>query len=302
MLDSWRDGPARRAIEDFVRRTTDPASPDWIPPEERVAVSDNDGTLWCEKPMPIQLDFTVRRLAALAQGDPGLREKQPYRAAYEHDTAWFGAAMVKHYRGDDADLGLLKAAVTRAFDAIPVDEYHLMVREFFAHADHPVLHRRYRDCGFAPMVELLGCLGANGYTVYIASGGDRDFMRPVAGEMYGVPPERVIGSALGLDYRDGTLHYRAEMDVFDDGPEKPVRIWSRIGRRPVVAIGNANGDLPMLEFAGGDHRALRLVVRHDDAAREVDDSGGAEDLLARAAADGWTVVSMRDDWECVFRD
>ncbi|MCD2198101.1 haloacid dehalogenase-like hydrolase [Actinomycetospora endophytica] len=300
-LDSWRDGPARRAIEDFVRRTTDPSSPVLIPPEERVVVTDNDGTLWCEKPMPIQLDFTVRRLAALAHADPTLRGTEPYRAAHEGDTRWFGAAMVKHYRGDDADLGLLKKALTSAFGAVAVEEYDRSVREFFRAAQHPTLGRPYRTCGFAPMVDLLTYLAAHGFTVYIASGGDRDFMRPVAGGLYGVPPERVIGSALGLEYRDTRLLYRPEMDFFDDGPEKPVRIWSRIGRRPVISIGNANGDLPMLEFSdGGGHPALRLVVRHDDGEREFDDSSGAEDLLARAADEDWTVVSMRRDWDRVF--
>ncbi|MEJ2890881.1 HAD family hydrolase [Actinomycetospora aeridis] len=300
MLASWRDGPARRAIEDFVRRTTDPSSPEVIPAEERIVVTDNDGTLWCEKPMPIQLDFLVRRLGVLATADPSLRDQQPYQAAYERDTRWLGAAMVKHYRGDDTDLGLLKAAVTSAFDAVEVEEYDRAVRAFFAEADHPTLGRPYRACGFVPMVELLRYLEAHDFTVYIASGGDRDFMRPIAPELYGVPPERVIGSALGIDYRDGRLLYRAEMDFFDDGPEKPVRIWSRIGRRPVIAIGNANGDLPMLEFAGVGLPALRLVVRHDDAERETADSGGAEELLARAAREGWTVISMKDDWERVF--
>jgi phosphoserine phosphatase len=302
VLASWREGPTRRAIEAFVARVTDPASPDHIPPEERIAVTDNDGTLWCEKPMPIQLDFLVRRLGELAAADPALRGKQPYKAAYERDSRWMGAAMVKHYHGDDADLGLLKKAVTSAFDAVEVEQYDHAVRAFFAEADHPTLERPYRTCGFAPMVDLLDHLTAHGFTVYIASGGDRDFMRPVAQDLYGVPPERVIGSALGIDYRDGDLLYRAEMDFFDDGPEKPVRIWSRIGRRPVVAIGNANGDLPMLEFAGGRHPALRLVVRHDDAEREFDDPSGAEDLLARAASDGWTVISMKDDWERVFAE
>jgi phosphoserine phosphatase len=300
VLASWRDGPARRAIEDFVRRTTDPGSPDHVSRPERVVVTDNDGTLWCEKPMPIQLDFLVRRLGELADENPSLRGQQPYRAAYERDTHWLGAAMVKHYRGDDADLGLLKKAVTSAFDAVEVEVYDAAVRAFFAGADHPTLRRPYRTCGFTPMIELLRYLEAHDFTVYIASGGDRDFLRPIAPELYGVPPERVIGSALGIDYRDGTLSYRAEMDFFDDGPEKPVRIWSRIGRRPVIAIGNANGDLPMLEFAGGGLPALRLVVRHDDAEREFDDAAGAEELLARAERDDWTVISMRDDWERVF--
>ena len=304
-LDLWADGSTRDAVVGFVARVTDEGGPDYLEPARRVAVHDNDGTLWCEKPMPIQLDFTVRRLAEMARDDSSLRDRQPYKAAFEGDVAWMGAAMVKHYQGDDADLGLLMAAVTAAFDTVGVDEYDARVTAFFSAADHPRLSRPYRTCGYAPMVQLLRYLEQHGFTNYIASGGDRDFMRPVAGDLYGIPPERVIGSALGLTYRqDGDrneLLYKAAMDFFDDGPEKPVRIWSRIGRRPVLAVGNSNGDLPMLEFAGGpDATALRVLVRHDDPEREFAYDAGAEDALARAADRGWTVVSMRDDWTTVF--
>jgi hypothetical protein len=143
---------------------------------------------------------------------------------------------------------------------------------------------------------LLCYLGANGFTTYIASGGDRDFMRPVTNAIYGIPPERVIGSSNALRYEDGSLFYKAEPDVFDDGPVKPVRIWSRIGRRPLLAAGNANGDLEMLEFASG----LRLLVVHDDAEREFDYQAGAERVIEHARAHGWTAVSVKDDWATVF--
>jgi len=157
------------------------------------------------------------------------------------------------------------------------------------------------------MVELLRYLEANGFATYIASGGDRDFMRVVADEMYGIPPERVIGSALAIDYletEDGNdVLYKSEMDFFDDGPTKPVRIWSRIGRRPLVAVGNSNGDLQMLRFAHGPARTgLRLLLLHDDAEREFDYTAGAEDALARAREKGWTVISIKDDWTTVFAD
>jgi phosphoserine phosphatase len=305
LLASWADGAARAAIVEFVERVTAPGGDDHVPPAERVAVFDNDGTLWCEKPMPIQLDFTVRRLAEQARDDPALRERQPYKAAFEQDLHWMGAAMVKHYRGDDGDLTLLKAAVERAFEAVSVQDYDRRVTSFLDQAVHPTLGHPYRACGYLPMVELLRYLEANGFTNYIASGGDRDFMRPVAEQLYGIPPERVIGSALGLTYREegdgGELLYKAAIEFFDDGPEKPVRIWSRIGRRPLLAFGNSNGDLPMLAFAGGpDRPALRLLLLHDDADREFDDRGGAEQALDRAAADGWTVVSIRHDWRVVF--
>ena len=181
------------------------------------------------------------------------------------------------------------------------------VRSFFDGATHPVLHRPYVACGYEPMIELLRYLEANGFTTYLASGGDRDFMRVIAGGLYGVPPERVIGSSLTLDYREdgeaSDVLYKAGMEFFDDGPTKPVRIWSRIGRRPILAFGNSNGDVPMLAFAGGPEQpALRLLLLHDDAEREFDYTAGAEDALERAARDGWTVVSIKNDWETVFGD
>lgn len=304
-LSLWADGPSTSAIRDFVARVTDEGGPDFVEPPARVAVFDNDGTLWCEKPMPIQLDFTVRRLSEMASDDVALQRRQPYKAAYEHDLHWMGAAMVKHYNGDDGDLHLLMDAVTAAFEALTVEEYDRRVTAFFHEADHPTLERSYRACGYAPMVQLLRFLEANGFTTYIASGGDRDFMRPVAGHLYGIPPERIIGSALGIDYRatgDRTdLLYKAAMDFFDDGPEKPVRIWSRIGRRPILSVGNSNGDLPMLAFSGTPSSpALRILILHDDGDREFDYVAGAEQALEQARQQDWTVVSMKHDWTDVF--
>ncbi len=170
-------------------------------------------------------------------------------------------------------------AMSKAFEAVSISEYSEKVNDFFEKADHPTLGRPYRDCGYKPMVELLRYLEANGFTTYIASGGDRDFMRPIAGHIYGIPPERIVGSSLALEYREGDegtdVLYKSEMEFFDDGPEKPVRIWSRIGRRPVVAGGNSNGDIPMMRFANSpDRPSLRLLVLHDDAEREFDYTGG----------------------------
>ena len=239
LLASWRDTPARRAIVEFVDRVTDNGGAEFVAPADRVAVFDNDGTLWSEKPIPIQLDFTLFRLAELANEDPSLRARQPYKAAIERDYRWLGDAMVKHYRGDDADLGVLLAAVQSAFEGMSVEGFSAEVMTWLGTAAHPVLHRPYLSCAFVPMVELLRYLEANGFTTYIASGGDRDFMRPFAEQIYGIPPERVIGSALGLDFRSGEndteLMYKSKMEFLDDGPQKPVRIWSRIGRRPLVA-------------------------------------------------------------------
>ncbi|MGH8950553.1 MAG: HAD family hydrolase, partial [Acidimicrobiia bacterium] len=266
-LPSWKDTPTRAAIEEFLRSvTTD--GPDFVGPEDRVATFDNDGTLWSEKPIPIQLDFTLRRMAAMAEADAALRDQQPWKAAYGHDMHWLGEAMVKHYHGDDADLGLLLGAVPKTIEDFTVDDYHREVTAFFESADHPVLNRPYRSCGFKPMVELLRYLEDHGFTNYIASGGDRDFMRPIAGHIYGIPPERIIGSSQAIEYQereDGTdVLYKSEMEFFDDGPTKPPRIWSRIGRRPILAVGNSNGDIPMLRFARAPGRpALRLLLLHD---------------------------------------
>jgi phosphoglycolate phosphatase-like HAD superfamily hydrolase len=305
-LASWNERAARAAIEAYVATVTSDG-PDFVPPDGRVAVFDNDGTLWCEKPMPVQLDYTVRRFEEMAEADASLRDTQPWKAAYEQDLEWMGTAMVKHYHGDDSDLASLMAAVPRALEGLSVDQYAEDVRRFIHEAVHPTLGRTYAMCAYAPMVELLQYLASHGFTNYIASGGDRDFMRPFADELYGIPPERVIGSSQQVEYReleDGTdVLYKSAMDVFDDGPEKPVRIWSRIGRRPVVAGGNSNGDIPMLRFARAPGRpALRLLILHDDADREFDYTAGAEDALTRAAERDWTVVSIKDDWSRVFAE
>jgi FMN phosphatase YigB (HAD superfamily) len=288
VLGSWRDTPTRAAIVDYVERRA--------PEVGRVAVFDNDGTLWCEKPLPIQLDFTLRRLAEQAQGDVALRERQPYKAAYEHDLAWLGGAMTRHYQGDDADLRLLMAAIEAAFGGMDVEAYERRVADFFAEATHPTLGRPYTACAYQPMVELLRYLEANGFATFIASGGDRDFMRAVAEDVYGIPREHVIGSGMGLEWRDEGLVYKSKIEFFDDGPEKPVRIWNRVGRRPLVAGGNANGDAPMLRFAGPD--GLRLVVRHDDPEREFGYVAEAQDVLGA----GHVEISVRDDWATVFEE
>jgi phosphoserine phosphatase len=304
-LGSWNEGPTKSAITDFVGRVTEDGGPDYVEPAARVAVFDNDGTLWTEKPLVIQLDFTIRRFRQLAENDRVLRTQQPYQAAYEGDLDWMGAAMVKHYRGDDSDLKLLMGAVPRAFESLTVENYDQRVKEFFDQADNPGLKRPYRECGYLPMVELLRYLEANGFATYIASGGDRDFMRPVAEGMYGIPPERIIGSALGITYSSeggqSALMYKGAMDFFDDGPEKPIRIWSRIGRRPILAFGNSNGDVPMLAYAGSSSLpALRILLLHDDSEREFDYVAGAEQALDVAKQENWTVVSIKNDWAQVF--
>lgn len=302
MLDSWKDGPTKAAIVDFVALVTAPGE-SYVAPEERIAVFDNDGTLWCEKPAYVQLDFLVRRLAQQVAEDPSLAERQPYRAAAAGDLQWFGAAVTKHYEGDDSDLKVLAAGILSANAAISTEEHAERVRTFFADIRHPTLDRPYTATGYPPMVELLRYLEAHGFTNYIVSGGGRDFMRPVTGPMYGIPPERVIGSSVGLIYQDGRLFTTAQAEFLDDGPIKPVRIWSRTGRRPIFAAGNSNGDIEMLEYTtSGVLPSLALLVKHDDAAREFDYAAGAEKALELAAARKWSVASMRDDWTHVFSE
>jgi phosphoglycolate phosphatase-like HAD superfamily hydrolase len=297
-LTSWTDGPTKSAIVDFVGRVTTEGSPDYVEPQSRVAVFDNDGTLWCEKPMYIQLDFLLRRFKEQAEADPSLRDQQPYKAAYTGDLRWLGDAVTKHYQGDDTDMKPLMGAILTAHHQITVEEHADRINAFFAEAKHPTLGRAYTSCGYAPMVELMRYLEANGFINYIVSGGGRDFMRPVTGPLYGIPPERVVGSSVGLVYRDGHLYTTDQPEFLDDGPIKPVRLWSRIGRRPIFAGGNSNGDIEMLEFT----RGMRLLVLHDDADREFDYAAGAEKALEQAAKDDWTVVSMKNDWATVFSD
>jgi len=270
-------------------------------------VFDNDGTLWCEKPMYIQLDFIVRRLAEKAAADGSLAEQQPYKAAVAGDLQWFGGAITKHYQGDDSDLKVLAGAVMSLHQSMNVEEHAAHVAAFFAEATHPTLGRSYQRCVYLPMVGLLRYLEDNGFTCYIVSGGGRDFMRPITGAIYGIPPERVVGSAQGLKFKGaeghGDLLIQPALDIFDDGPEKPVRVWSRIGRRPILSAGNSNGDDEMLQYSGRPgSAALRLLVLHDDAEREFDYTAGAERALEHAEQYGWTVVSMKNDWATVFGD
>ena len=303
-LAGWREGAAKRAIVDFVERVCDEGS-EGAPMEERVAVFDNDGTLWCEKPMPIQLDFILRRFVEMAEATPELRDRQPWKAAYARDYGWLGDAIAAHYAGDDSRVKILAGAILSAYEGISVEDFEAKSAQFLGSAQHPTLGRGYIQCAYAPMVELLAYLEANGFSNYIASGGGRDFMRPISQEVYGIPRERVIGSASALDYtnddRGGTITHRAEMDYLDDGPQKPIRIWSRTGRRPLLAAGNSNGDIPMLDFTQHDDKPfLRLLVLHDDGEREFAYTSGAEQALENADTSGWTVVSMKNDWATIF--
>ena len=214
--------------------------------------------------------------------------------------------MTDHYAGDDAKAQALMAGILAAYDGLGVEEFEQRADTFLRTASNPALGRGYLQCTYRPMVELLDLLAAEGFASYIASGGGRDFVRPVSAELYGIPRERVIGSAGAMSYAadgdgGGTVTHTPAPDYLDDGPEKPVRIWSRVGRRPLLAAGNSNGDGPMLEYAQRPGRpSLRLLLLHDDPDREFAYTAGAEAVLDRAGRDGWTVVSMKDDWTTVF--
>src|SRR5947208_10343611 len=283
-LATWNDGTVKEAILGYVDQSCSEGSPGRIPVEERVAVFDNDGTLWCEKPMPVQLDFILRRFVEMGEAEPALRTRQPWKAAYERDYGWYAAVMAEHYAGNDTNVQTLAAGVLAAYEGISVEDFEAKSDAFLRSAQHPTLARGYLETAYAPMVELLHYLADNGFTNYIASGGGRDFMRPVSQEVYGIARERVIGSSTALDYkpdeRGGTITHKAEADYLDDGPQKPIRIWSRTGRRPLIAAGNSNGDVPMLQFTNhSDKPSLRLLVLHDDVEREFDYTEGAEPAL-----------------------
>jgi phosphoglycolate phosphatase-like HAD superfamily hydrolase len=304
-LPSWRPGAARQALLDFVDRVTGADGSAPVPVAERVAVFDNDGTLWCEKPMPIQLDFILRRLGEMADADPALRDQQPWQAAREQDAAWLTSVIVDHYAGDDRKVKTMLAGILAAYDGMSVEEFEQRAVDFFRTTTHPVLATSYLQTTYRPMVELLDHLAAAGFATYIVSGGGRDFVRPVSDELYRVPRERVIGSTSALAYAGngagGTITHTPVPEYLDDGPVKPVRIWDRVGRRPLLAAGNSDGDGPMLDFTRhADRPFLRLLVDHDDPTREFAYTSGAETVLARAAGEGWTVVSMADDWTTVF--
>jgi phosphoserine phosphatase len=259
-----------------------------VPPADRIATFDNDGTLWCEKPQYGQADFLFRRWKHMIEADPAKAREQPYKAIAENDQAWLSNLL-------DHVPELVKGA-GEAYEGITVGAFEQAVLEFFATATHPTLGLPYTTAGYRPMRELLDLLQARDFLVFICSGGGRDFMRPVSEQMYGIPRERVIGSATAVRYRDGELYRTKDVEQpIDDGTGKPEHIWMRTGRKPLLACGNADGDVPMLETA-----RFGLLIRHDDASREFAYDTGAEKALAVARERGWTVVSMHNDFKVVF--
>jgi phosphoserine phosphatase len=286
-LPSWTEGTSKTAILEFVETVTEPGAA-FVPPPERIATFDNDGTLWCEKPQYVQADFVFRRWKAMVEADPAKAKQQPYKALVENDQAWLGSLL-------DHVPELIKG-VTEAYAAITIEAFEQAVRHFFATVTHPTLGLSYTRVGYPPMRELLALLEAHDFTTYICSGGGRDFMRPVSEQMYGIPRERVIGSATRLEYRDGDIYRTKSVEQpIDDGTGKPEHIWMRTGRKPLLAGDNADSDIPMLETA-----RFSILIHHDDAEREFAYDTGAEKALAEADKRGWTVVSMKHDFATMF--
>ena len=286
-LPSWNDGPAKSAILQFVRSVTTPGEA-FVPPAERIATFDNDGTLWCERPLYVQADFVFRRFRQMVREDPRRAEEQPYKAVVEEDRDW----LMDVY----AHVPELVKGVTEAFGGITTGAFDAAATDFFATAVHPTLGRPYTETVYGPMLELIRYLEGHDFQVYICSGGGRDFVRAICEQVYGLSRDRVIGSATTLEYRDGDLFRGTGVEQpIDDGPGKPVHIWARTGRRPLLAGGNADGDVAMLESA-----RFALLVHHDDGGREFAYEDGAERALAAAGARGWIVVSMKEDFLQVF--
>jgi hypothetical protein len=299
-LPSWNEGPARQAIIEFVRRVTDISSPHYVPPEQRIATFDNDGTLWSEQPMYFQAFFTIDRVKALAPQHPEWKDRQPFKAVLENDTKALIAS------GEKGVLEILMASHA----GMTTEEFERIVKDWLATAKHPRFNRPFTALVFQPMLELLAYLRENGFKTYIISGGGIEFMRPWTEKVYGIPPEQVMGSSIKLkfDMLDGRpiLIRLPDIDFIDDGPGKPVGIQKVIGRRPIASFGNSDGDLQMLQWtAAGEGPRFMLLVHHTDAEREwaYDRQsliGRLDKALDEALRRGWTVVDMKQDWKKVF--
>jgi hypothetical protein len=297
---SWNDGANKEAITVFVARVTQQGGPDFVPPAERIATFDNDGTLWVEHPMYTQLAFALDRVKVLAPLHPEWKDKQPFKAALEGDMKTLGEA------GEHGMAELVMA--THA--GMTTEEFQRIVTDWLATARDPRFKRPYTELSYQPMIELLAHLRANGFKTFIVSGGGVEFMRPWTERVYGVPPEQVVGSSIKTKFqmRDGRpeLFRLPEVNFVDDGAGKPVGINEYIGRRPIAAFGNSDGDLEMLQWttmAGGTR--LGLIVHHTDAEREYaydrnTSFGRLDKALDAAAINHWVVVDMKNDWKRIF--
>lgn len=300
-LPSWNAGPAKQAIFEFVKRLTDENSRDYQPPNQRIAVFDNDGTLWAEQPLYIQLQFAIDRVKALAPQHPEWKDQQPFKAVLEND---FKALTASGEQG-------LQQLIAVTHSGMTTDEFAETVRQWLVTAKHPKFNRPYTELIYQPMLELLQYLRAKGFKTYIASGGGVEFIRVFSEAVYGIPPEQVIGSYIKTKFelREGlpVIVRLPEIDFIDDKAGKPVAINQFIGRRPIAAFGNSDGDLQMLQWTcAKPERSFCLIVHHDDAEREFaydrnSSVGRLDAAWNEAEQKGWTVVNMSKDWKRVWR-
>ncbi len=303
MLASWSETPTRAAITSFVERATDPGSADYVPPAERIAVFDNDGTLWAEQPIYFQLAFAIDRVKALAPQHPEWQTTEPFASILKGDLKSALAG------GDKAILQIVGAS----HSGMTTDEFNQVVKEWMKTARHPTLNRPYTDLVYQPMLELLAYLRANGFKTFIVSGGGVEFMRAFAEEVYGIPPEQVIGSRgkttfslVNNDPARPVLAKLPDIDFIDDGPGKPVAINAIIGRRPILAAGNSDGDQQMLQWtAAGLGPRFCLLIHHTDAEREWaydrdSQIGRLDKAIDEADMRHWIVIDMKRDWNQIF--
>lgn len=300
-LPSWNDTAPKKTIISFVEKVTKEGAADFVPVDERIATFDNDGTLWVEQPMYTQLAFVIDRMRQLAPQHPEWKTTQPFKGVREGDMKAVAATGEK---------GLIELmAATHA--GMSVEQFHKIVLDWLSTAQHPKFKRPYTECVYQPMLELLAFLRANGFKTYIVSGGGVEFMRPWTEKVYGIPPEQVVGSSIKTKFEIGAdgkpvLMRLPEINFIDDKDGKPVGIAQYIGRRPIAAFGNSDGDLQMLQYtAGGDGARLMLLVHHTDSEREYaydrkSAFGQLDKALDEANEKGWTVVDMKTDWKVIF--
>jgi phosphoglycolate phosphatase-like HAD superfamily hydrolase len=299
-LPSWNDGSARQSIITFVEHVTKPGSPDFVEPAERIATFDNDGTLWAEQPLYFQFLFAIDRVKALASGHPEWKGREPFASLLKGDIK---AALGGGEKALVEILGVTHSGMT-------TEEFHDVATEWLATARHPTTNQPYSSMVYKPMLELLAYLRSNGFKTFIVSGGGVEFIRMFSEKVYGIPPEQVIGSTgkQKLEIRDGkpALIKLPEVDFVDDGPGKPVAIQKFIGRRPIAAFGNSDGDLQMLQWTcSGSGLRFCLYIHHTDEAREwaydrTSTVGKLDKGLDEAVQKGWTVVDMKAEWKQIF--
>lgn len=299
-LPSWQEGPSKQAIIDFVTAVTREGSPDFVPVPERIATFDNDGTLWAEQPMYFQAFFAFDRIRALAPQHPKWKTQEPFASVLKGD-------LKKALSGGEKALLQL---VMETHAGMTTDEFSKLVEDWLATAKHPVTHKPYTGMVYQPMLEVLSYLRANGFKTFIVSGGGIEFMRPWTERVYGIPPEQVVGSSIKtrFDLQDGkpVLVRLPEVNFIDDKVGKPVGINQHIGRRPIAAFGNSDGDLQMLQWTtAGTGKRLGVIVHHTDAQREwaydrISAVGQLDKALDLASKQGWTVVDMQREWKTIY--